>query len=151
MRLDSRLTCAESLAVVLIATRPAPGNASVSASPVSFCRALLNVNVLRGDVAPPPPGAPPHGNSVFLERCVARMRRLLANGSTVVSYGLARNAGAVVWQVVIGARSSGDDAGDANGASHCSDTVGVPLQESTCLILLREGYLHGAEPSKSCS
>ena len=42
------------------------------------------------------------GNSVFLERCGTRMRRLLANGSTVVSYALASNAGAVVWQAITG-------------------------------------------------
>jgi hypothetical protein len=40
------------------------------------------------------------GNSV-LERCGTRMRRLLTNGSTV-SYALAWNAGAVVWQAVTG-------------------------------------------------
>jgi hypothetical protein len=39
-------------------------------------------------------------NSVFLERCGTRMRRLLANGNTVASYALASNAGAVVWQAV---------------------------------------------------
>jgi hypothetical protein len=40
------------------------------------------------------------GNSVFLERCGTRMRRLLANGTTVASYALASNAGAIVWQAV---------------------------------------------------
>ena len=40
------------------------------------------------------------GNSVFLERCGTRMRRLLAIGSTVVSYALASNASAIVWQAV---------------------------------------------------
>jgi hypothetical protein len=39
-------------------------------------------------------------NSVYLERCGTRMRRLLANGNTVVSYALASNAGAIVWQAV---------------------------------------------------
>jgi hypothetical protein len=40
-------------------------------------------------------------NSVFLERCGTRMRRLVANGSSVSS-ALASNAGAVVWQAVTG-------------------------------------------------
>jgi hypothetical protein len=40
------------------------------------------------------------GNSV-LERCGTRMRRPLTNGSTV-SYALAWNSGAVVWQAVTG-------------------------------------------------
>jgi hypothetical protein len=39
-------------------------------------------------------------NSAFLERCGTRMRRRLANGATVVSYGLASNTGAIVWQAV---------------------------------------------------
>jgi hypothetical protein len=37
-------------------------------------------------------------NSVFLERCGTRMRRLLANGNTVASYALASNSSAIVWQ-----------------------------------------------------
>ena len=41
-------------------------------------------------------------NSVFLERCGTRMRRLLANGITVASYALASNTRAVVWQAVTG-------------------------------------------------
>jgi hypothetical protein len=39
-------------------------------------------------------------NSVYLERCGTRMRRLLADGNTMVSYDLASNAGAIVWQAV---------------------------------------------------
>jgi hypothetical protein len=39
-------------------------------------------------------------NSVFLERCGTRMRRLLANGNTVASYALASNSSAIVWQAV---------------------------------------------------
>jgi len=40
------------------------------------------------------------GNNVFLERCGTSMRRLLANGNTVVSSALASNARAIVWQAV---------------------------------------------------
>ena len=43
-----------------------------------------------------------HRNGVFLERCGTHMRRLLANGNTVVSYALASDGGAVVWQAVTG-------------------------------------------------
>ncbi len=39
-------------------------------------------------------------NSVFLERCGTRMRQLLTNGNTVVSYVLASNASVIVWQAV---------------------------------------------------
>jgi hypothetical protein len=39
-------------------------------------------------------------NSAFLERCGTRMRRRLADGTTVLSTGLASNTGAIVWQAV---------------------------------------------------
>ena len=40
--------------------------------------------------------------SVFLERCGSHMRRRLVNGNAVVSYALASNTYAVVWQAVTG-------------------------------------------------
>jgi hypothetical protein len=36
----------------------------------------------------------------FSKRCGTHMRRRLASGTTVVSYGLASNTGAIVWQAV---------------------------------------------------
>ena len=41
-------------------------------------------------------------NSLVLERCGTRMRRVLANGDTAVSNAFASSANAVVWQAVTG-------------------------------------------------